>query len=164
MKDPATLAGPRVLLCEPDQEWERRAMPICEGPQILKRNGKLFLIYSASGSWTIDYCLGMLVNCSGDVLDPRAWEKHGPVFQKTETIWGVGHCSFVTSPCGQEDWIVYHAKTRRKHGWEDRDVHAKRFAWTNAGLPEYGTPSPRRSPFRLPAPAETEADAVGLRH
>ncbi len=40
-------------------------MPICEGPQILRRNGKLFLIYSASGSWTEDYCLGMLINRSG---------------------------------------------------------------------------------------------------
>jgi GH43 family beta-xylosidase len=143
MKDPLTLAGPRILLCSPDRRWERRGMPICEGPQVLKRNGTVFLVYSASGSWTADYCLGMLINRSGDVLNPAAWEKRGPVFQKTGQVWGVGHCSFVKSPCQTQDWILYHSKSRRRHGWDDRDVHAKRFTWTGEGLPDFGIPVPR---------------------
>jgi GH43 family beta-xylosidase len=143
MKDPVTPIHPRVLMCSPDQKWERRAMPICEGPQVLVRQDRIFVVYSASGSWTADYCLGMLVHRSGDLLDPATWEKRGPVFQKTEHIWGVGHCSFVQSPCATEDWIVYHAKSRKKHGWEDRDVHAKRFSWTPDGLPDFGVPLPR---------------------
>jgi GH43 family beta-xylosidase len=143
MKDPLTLAGPRVLLCTPDQPWERRAMPICEGPQVLKRNGTVFLVYSASGSWTPDYCLGMLIHRSGDILNPDSWEKRGPVFEKTEQVWGVGHCSFVKSPCQTEDWILYHSKSLRKHGWEDRDVHAKKFGWSADGLPDFGSPLPR---------------------
>jgi GH43 family beta-xylosidase len=140
LKDHLTLGSPRSLLCVPDQAWERKAMPICEGPQVLQRDGRLFIVYSASGSWTADYCLGMLMHRGGDVLDPKSWEKCGPVFQKTEDAWGVGHCSFVKSPCGTEDWIVYHSKSTRKHGWEDRDVHAKKFGWTAAGLPEFGRP------------------------
>ena len=56
------------------------------------------LVYSASGSWTVDYCLGMLINSSGDLLNRAAWQKRGPVFQKTEQMWGVGHCSFVQTP------------------------------------------------------------------
>lgn len=143
MRDPITLEGPRVLLCVPDQKWERFAMPICEGPQVLRRDTTTFLIYSASGSWTPSYCLGMLINRTGDILNPAAWEKKGPVFSKTKKVWGVGHCSFVKSPCQTQDWILYHAKSRRKYGWEDRDVHAKQFIWNEDGTPEFGEPVPR---------------------
>src|SRR5439155_13905911 len=88
MSHPLTVSGSRVLLAVPDQPWERVAMPICEGPQVLQRNRKIFVIYSASASWTADYCLGLLVNGCGDVLNPKAWEKRGPVFAKTEDVWG----------------------------------------------------------------------------
>jgi len=145
MKDPFTLAGPRTLICMPDQPWEQLAMPICEAPQVLKRNGDIFIVYSASGSWTPDYCLGLLHNRTNDLLNPASWQKHGPVFQKTEEVWGVGHCSFVKSLCQTEDWILYHSKSDKKHGWKDRDVHAKRFTWTSNGLPDFGTPPPRQT-------------------
>src|SRR2546423_6239316 len=112
MKDPATIAGERVLIATPDQAWERVAMPICEGPQVLKRNGDIFIVYSASASWTADYCLGLLVNQTNDLLNPAAWEKRGPVLQKTPHVWGIGHCSFVQSPCQTEDWILYHSKSK----------------------------------------------------
>jgi GH43 family beta-xylosidase len=148
MKNPLELAGPRVLIAVPDQPWERVAMPICEGPQILSRDGSVFIIYSASGSWTPDYCLGMLANHDGDFLNPKSWSKRGPVFQNTEHVWGIGHCSFVKSPCSTEDWIVYHSKSRKDHGWEDRDVHAKRFHWTMDGYPDFGEPVPRGVPHQ----------------
>jgi GH43 family beta-xylosidase len=144
MSDAFTLSGPRVLIAEPTETWERVAMPICEGPQVLRENGKIFIVYSASGSWTEDYCLGLLTNTTGDVLNPAAWTKRSnPVFQKTENVWGLGHCSFVKSPCRTQDWIIYHAKSSRSQGWEDRDVHAKPFAWTPEGFPDFGAPLPR---------------------
>jgi GH43 family beta-xylosidase len=145
MSDPAAISGPRVLIATPDQPWERVAMPICEGPQVLRRNGDLFIVYSASGSWTPDYCLGMLHNRTQDVLNPKAWVKHGPVFQKTEQVWGVGHCSFVKSLCQSEDWMIYHSKSSLTPGWEDRDVHAKQFSWSSHGFPDFGEPVPRRN-------------------
>jgi GH43 family beta-xylosidase len=159
MKNPWTVANHRTLICTPDQPWERNAMPICEGPQVLKRNGDIFIVYSASGSWTEDYCLGMLHNSTGDLLNPAAWQKRGPVFQKTEDVWGVGHCSFVKSLCGTEDWILYHSKSEKTHGWKDRDVHAKRFVWTAEGLPDFGKPTPRGTPITPAAPVF--AGAVG---
>ncbi|HEV2211417.1 MAG TPA: glycoside hydrolase family 43 protein [Verrucomicrobiae bacterium] len=155
MRDPMTIAGPRVLLTTPDRAWERVAMPICEGPQVLRRNGDLFIVYSASGSWTPDYCLGMLHNRSKDVLNPGSWTKHGPVFRKTEQVWGVGHCSFVKSLCQTEDWIVYHAKSSLTPGWDDRDVHAKRFIWNSDGFPEFGLPVPRTVPLTPSSPTLT---------
>jgi GH43 family beta-xylosidase len=143
MSNPWTVSGPRVLISAPTEHWERVAMPICEGPQVLRANGKVFVVYSASGSWTEDYCLGLLTCNDGDFLNPKSWSKRGPVFQKTEQVWGLGHCSFVKSPCHTQDWIVYHAKSSRAHGWEDRDVHAKPFDWTAEGLPNFGAPLPR---------------------
>ena len=144
MKDPLTISRPRVLIATPDQGWERVAMPVCEGPQVLKRNGEVFVVYSASGSWTSDYCLGLLHNRAQDLLNPGAWVKHGPVFRKAEQAWGVGHCSFVKSLCQTEDWIIYHCRSQRAPGWEDCDVRAKRFAWTSDGFPDFATPQPRR--------------------
>jgi len=142
MRDPWTLAGPGTLLAEPQEPWERVALPLCEGPQWLRRGGRTFLVYSASGSWTPDYCLGMLVNDDGDFLNPRSWVKHGPVFQKTEHVWGVGHCCFAHDPAAG-DLIFYHAKTEKTHGWTDRHVRVQPFTWTADGLPCFGTPGHR---------------------
>ena len=144
MSNPFTLSGSRVLIAQPDQPWERIAMPICEGPQVLQNNGKVFIVYSASGSWTEDYCLGLLTNSDGDLLNPASWNKRPtPVFQKTDQVWGLGHCSFVKSPCRTEDWIIYHSKSSKQEGWADRDVHAKPFTWAADGSPDFGLPLPR---------------------
>jgi GH43 family beta-xylosidase len=164
LRTPTQVSGARVEIARPDRPWERVAMPICEGPQILRRNGDLFIVYSASGSWTPDYCLGMLHNKTGEVLNPAAWVKHGPVFKKTDQVWGVGHCSFVKSLCQTEDWIIYHSKSSLAPGWEDRDVHAKRFTWNSDGFPDFGDPQPRG--FSLVAasrqPALTSAGGASI--
>lgn len=151
MSDPFTLAGPRQLICVPDRAWETVDMPIAEGPQILKRNGNIFIVYSASGSWTVDYCLGLLVNRDGNILNPASWEKLGPVFQKTADVWGIGHCCFVRSPDQSEDWILYHVKSKRKKGWADRNVHAQAFTWDAAGFPCFGSPIPAGAPLPTPS-------------
>src|SRR3954468_21022508 len=159
MSDPLTISGPRSLITSPEQPWERNGMPICEGPQVLQRNGRIFIVYSASGSWTVDYCLGLLAYNGGDLLAANSWEKHGPVFQGNEHVWGIGHCSFVTSPCRSQDWILYHSKSTRAAGWHDRDVHAKAFTWRVDGLPDFGQPAPR---LNVKAPAAAEIPLVDL--
>ncbi len=141
MKSPTELQGRRVLIKRPDQPWERLGMPICEGPQILRRNGRTFLIYSASGSWTADYCLGMLVLEPGaDPMVPANWKLAGQVFARNDHAYGVGHCDFVLSPDGNNDWIVYHAKTLPTDGWGDREVRAQPFRWDVNGWPKFGHP------------------------
>ncbi len=142
MKNPCDLATPRVLLASPDEPWERHAMPICEGPQILQRASRTFIVYSASGSWTPHYCLGLLEHLGGDVLNPKNWIKHGCIFAPAKHALGVGHCGFATTRSG-EDWIFYHAKTSRRPGWQDREVRAQPFTWTSAGLPDFQSPLPK---------------------
>lgn len=139
MKSPTELEGGRVLLKQPDQGWERHAMPICEGPQVLQREGRSFVVYSASGSWTADYCLGLLAFEGEDPLQAGHWTAGGRVFARNEFAHGVGHCAFVTSADG-DDWIVYHTKTEPSDGWEDREVRAQPFRWDSKGWPVFGMP------------------------
>lgn len=59
MRDPTALSSDRVLISKPEFPWEKVGTPLVnEGPEALWNNGSLFIIYSASGSWTDDYCLG----------------------------------------------------------------------------------------------------------
>jgi GH43 family beta-xylosidase len=78
------------------------------------------------------------------------------VFQKTDDVWGVGHCSFVKSPDGLEDWIVYHAKSKRKEGWNDRNVRTQPFTWQENGLPHFGRPVSAGEPLAVPSQQTVE--------
>lgn len=151
MVSPLMLDTPRVLLSEAAEEWERKGMPICEGPAALKLADRIFLLYSASASWTPDYCLGLLVHTGGSFLDRTTWKKVGPVFQQSESVWGVGHCCFVKSPDGTEDWILYHAKESPRDGWDDRSVRAQRFSWASEGVPDFGRPVAPGVPIPIPS-------------
>jgi GH43 family beta-xylosidase len=141
MESPWRLSAERTLLAQPEHPWECIDMAICEGPQILKKDGRVFIVYSASGSWTVDYCLGLIELTGPNPLNPAHWQKRGCAFKKNERVWGIGHCSFVKSPDGTEDWIVYHAKTKRKKGWNDRNVRAQKFNWSPDGIPVFGEPA-----------------------
>ncbi len=152
MSDPFTLSGERVRLSSPELDWELHGRPLInEGPQVLWHGERLFIIYSASGSWGDDYCLGQLAWTGGNPLDPKAWlKKPTPVFSRTPEVFGPGHASFVKSRDGTEDWIVYHSAKRSGAGW-DRRVNLQRFQWHADGSPDFGTPVPARVPQREPS-------------
>lgn len=52
MCDPLTICSRRVLIKTVDYSWERNGAELIEGPQILHNAGRVFVVYSASGSWT----------------------------------------------------------------------------------------------------------------
>jgi GH43 family beta-xylosidase len=141
MSNPWTISGPRVLLSTPQRSWESW---IQEGPAVLKRNGRVFLVYAANRSWTDNECLGMLVNSDGNVLSAASWAKlTQPVF-KTMTstngsVYGPGHCSFSRSLDDTENWIFYHAAKTSGSGW-DRNVRMQKFTWDASGYPSFGQP------------------------
>lgn len=143
MDTPSTISGERVEISRPSFDWEKIGEPhVNEGPVALVRGDTVYLVYSASGSWTDDYCLGMLTaGLRSDLLDPGSWRKHpAPVFSRTDDVFGPGHNSFTRSPDGTEDWIVYHAARTKGSGW-DRNVRIQRFTWSDEGLPIFGKPS-----------------------
>jgi GH43 family beta-xylosidase len=150
MANPWTLAAARTRICANDDYlWERvgetpGGRGLNEGPQVLVRDGRVFVVYSCSGSWEASYKLGLLeLEPGADPLEASSWRKFArPVFEANSgTLCGVGHCSFTRSPDGTEDWIVYHAKVSPRHGWE-RVVRAQRFSWTADGRPNFGTVIP----------------------
>lgn len=141
MSNPWTISGERVLISAPTNSWERVGWWVNEGPVGLQRGNKTFIVYSASGGSTPDYCLGMLTNTNGDVLNPSAWTKSsGCVFSKTNTVFGPGHNSFVKSSDGSEDWIIYHAKDTPVQTWAGRTARAQRLTWNQDDTPNFGSP------------------------
>lgn len=159
MSNPITLGGPRVEISRPQFAWEKAGsdpehqLPeVNEGPVVLVRADRVVIVYSAGGSWTNDYCLGMLTaQLDGDLLSPTTWKKREePVFHRARGVIGPGHCSVVTSPDGAEDWLVYHAARFPGAGWK-RLVRAQPFSWGTDGLPNLGVPRDPNVPIPLPA-------------
>ena len=140
MSDPLTIDSERVLISKPTLKWEKKGMPINEGPEILKTDKGVFLVYSASGSWTDDYCLGMLRLSGDDPLDPDAWAKCPiAVFTAVDGAYGPGHCSFVTDSVTGKRYIVYHANRESGTGWNGRSVRLQEYI-TVLGIPVFGKP------------------------
>jgi len=152
MSNPYTITGDRVLLSEPTEPWEKYTYPggpiVNEGPQILKKDGTVHIIYSASHCSTNEYCLGMITfngTSADDIMNPSKWVKKtdGPVFQKNSStgVFGPGHASFVQSPDNSESWILYHAYSSENspHEWTERTVRAQRFDWKGTE-PIFGIP------------------------
>src|SRR5690606_7750857 len=99
----------------------------------LRRNGRIFLVYSMCGANEPDYRLGMLVaDEDADLTDPDSWTQHPEVaFSRNDEagLYGPGHNFFFKSPDGTQDWIVYHAKTSTQITYADRTARAQPFTW-----------------------------------
>lgn len=143
MSNPWTSEGPRVQISKPELSWETQGGTINEGPQILTKDGKIFIVYSASGCWTDDYGLGLLTaDDDADLMDPASWVKSPEsIFSKYPAgqVYGPGHCSFFTDGAGA-DWILYHANPQTGQGCGgNRSVRMQPFTWKN-GVPDFGRP------------------------
>lgn len=113
LETPYKLKTVQVLLTTPDYDWERVGYWVNEGPAVLKKNGKIFLTYSASETG-VAYCVGMLTaDEDSDLLDPLSWHKERyPVLCSDDEIgiYGPGHNSFTVDEEGN-DIMVFHART-----------------------------------------------------
>lgn len=127
MSDPFTLIGERTMISTPEYEWEKRGCEggnnrpyINEGPFAIYGKNKLHIVYSGSGSWSDDYCLGVITFEGGDILDKNNWKKHPtPILSRTETALGPGHASFFEDPRNGKKYFTYHLfNTDAKNGWQ----------------------------------------------
>lgn len=154
MENPWTLATGRVEISRPEFDWERNyhradgtpsdhIVYVNEGPQMLKHGEKLHIVYSASGTWTPHYCLGVLsADAGSDLLNPATWIKHPePIFRQSPEngVYGPGHNSFFKSPDGTEDWILYHARSTAQPD-TPRNPRAQKITWTEDDFPILGIP------------------------
>ena len=166
LADPWTVKSPRVRISTPELPWEKVGdltarrdaeenpgldslnpphVDVNEGPEILRHQGNLFVIYSAGGCWTDYYSMGMLTARGGsNLLDPSSWTKNPiPVFWQSPKAkaYGTGHGSFFRSPDGTEDWMLYHANSEPGQGCgRNRVPRAQRFGWNPDGTPNFGRP------------------------
>jgi GH43 family beta-xylosidase len=144
MSNPYTVASSFRTVSTPTHDWERSGAPVNEGPEILQRGGRTFLVYSASGCWTPDYKLGQLELTGTDPASASSWtKKPSPLFQRSDGngVYGPGHNGFFTSPDGAESWIVYHANDAASDGCDNgRTARAQKFTWNADGTPNLGTP------------------------
>ncbi len=144
MSDPCTIDSERVCLSVPEYSWEMNGQPyVNEGPAVLQHDGKTFIVYSASGSWTDYYCLGMLTLTGDDPMDVNSWEKSTrPVFKNRPNVcYGPGHNSFCTAPDGSV-WMIYHGNLVSGTGWSGRSVWIAPVTFEKDGTPEFGRPEP----------------------
>ncbi len=164
MSNPWTIKGASALIAATDYDWERVRYPINEGPVALERDGKLFIVYSASDTGTPDYALGLLTHMGGDVMNVKSWKKSPhPVFSRHSgpdgNVYGPGHNGFFKSPDGTEDWIIYHGKETAEYTYENRTTRAQKFTWRADGTPDFGRPIPRGVAVRAPA-GETRISVI----
>ncbi|WP_160724400.1 glycoside hydrolase family 43 protein [Bacillus sp. USDA818B3_A] len=149
MVNPWTIEGPQVMITKPEYDWETIGFLVNEGAAVIKRNGKIFISYSASAT-DYNYCMGLLsADESSDLLDPASWKKsEAPVFQTNEETsqYGPGHNSFTVSEDGSQDILIYHARNYKEiEGdplWDpNRHTRAQVFTWNEDGTPNFGIPA-----------------------
>ncbi len=152
MDSPTRISSERIQVSSPEYSWEKQGagdgLPtINEGPQVIQRPGQVFIVYSASGSWSDHYCLGMLELKGDDPLLKSSWLKHPePVFKGNDEVISPGHASFLK--IGTKDYLVYHCNAQKGGGWENRQVHIQAFQWQN-DRPVFGSPVPINSKVRI---------------
>ncbi len=148
MVSPWEIEGPQVMITKPEYDWETVGFLVNEGAAVLKRNGKIFITYSASKT-DYNYCMGLLTaDEDSDLLDPASWKKTDqPVFQTSEENgqYGPGHNSFTVSEDGTQDILIYHARDYKEiEGdplWDhNRHTRAQVFTWNADGTPNFGVP------------------------
>jgi GH43 family beta-xylosidase len=163
MDNPWTISSQRMRLSFPEHDWEKMGVVenkdsrVNEGPIFLLHNGKLTLLYSASGCWSEYYCLGQ-ISFTGksfevsNMMNVRNWKKSDqPVFSAANEVYGVGHCSFFHSPDGTETWIAYHGMATPDAGEGGRYMYAQRIEFDANDRPVLGKPLSRKTKIPVPS-------------
>jgi len=88
-ENPWTITGTPVEICRPTEPWEMGGYyestveddkwwpQVVEGASaVYAPTGEVYLMYTGSGYWTVDYALGFLRFKGGDPLDADNWEKN----------------------------------------------------------------------------------------
>jgi len=145
MSNPWTITGEKKIISHPTHDWEKVGMKVNEGPEVLQKDGKTFITFSASFCNTQDYKLGVMELSGNDPMADNAWHKFDkPFFEKANGVFGPGHNGFFKSPDGTEDWLVYHGNSSAEQGCgQTRALRAQKFNWHRVDgelLPDFGAP------------------------
>jgi GH43 family beta-xylosidase len=134
LSDPTHANSEPTLISSPTEDWEvyhdeRGEHWIEEGPQFVRCEWFVGIVFSACASWSAEYKLATLaLTDESNPLAASSWRKSsGPVLRRHKERergpYGPGHASFVEDERG-ELWCVYHATDRFDEGWENRKARA----------------------------------------
>ena len=161
MENPWTVSDRRMEVSYPKYSWEKKGKTegkderVNEGPVFLCHNGKLSLVYSASGCWSQYYCLGIIEFTGEDftadtVMTKTNWKKHTePIFKAANEVYGVGHCFFFNTPDGAT-WIAYHGMATPDAGEGGRYMYVQPITFDENDLPVPGEPLDRDTVIEYP--------------
>ena len=158
MDTPWSIKQPQVNITDPVYLWETVGYRVNEGAAVIKRNGKIFISYSASAT-DHNYCMGLLAaEENADLLNRDSWWKSPvPVFMSSppNSQYGPGHNSFTVADDGKTDLLVYHARNYQaiegnplNNG--DRHTRVQQLYWRADGFPDFREPV-KDGPLMLPA-------------
>jgi GH43 family beta-xylosidase len=161
MSNPWAIDSPRTVISAPTYAWEKDGnvnggtVHVNEGPEAIIHDGKVYVVYSASGCWTDSYSLGAIVAAANaNLLDAASWKKADHPFLQTDAkagAFGPGHNAFFKSPDGKQDWIIYHANPGPHQGCgAQRSPRIQPFTWTADG-PDFGSPVPVGKALKKPS-------------
>jgi len=129
--DGTRLVGERHQLLRNEAPWEG---PLVEGPFILRRNGWLYMFYSAGACCgrRCDYRLG--VARARRLLGP--WERHpsNPILAGNDAWRCPGHGTIVTT-MGGRTYLLYHAYQPEAFEFSGRQGLLDEVTWTAEGWP-----------------------------
>ncbi|MGF6822083.1 GH43 family beta-xylosidase [Microbacterium sp. ZKA21] len=135
--NPTRLATEPVRILAPEYAWDNT---IAEGPNVLERDGTLYLLYS--GSTVGDtYTTGLAMaaaDAGADLADPASWTKLNHPVQKSgmfngEWQLGTGHGMWSSDEDGNLLY-VFHARTDH-NGLTGRDMFVRRVHFSADGMP-----------------------------
>ena len=150
LENPWTIKGEQVMIATPEYDWEKIGFLVNEGPAVIKRNGKIFISFSASAT-NHHYCMGILsADESSPLLDASSWHKQAePIMTTNEQTgqYGPGHNSFTVSEDGKQDVLIYHARNYKEITGDplydpNRHTRAQVITWDQEGFPVFGEPVP----------------------
>ncbi|WP_331490626.1 family 43 glycosylhydrolase [Aquibacillus rhizosphaerae] len=149
MENGYTIKGEPMLLATPDYDWERQGFWVNEGADVIKRNGKIFVSFSASAT-DDNYKIGLLTaDEDSDIMDPSSWYKSPePVMESNDVTgqYGPGHSTFTVAEDGVTDILVYHARSYQEIDGDplydpNRHTRVKVLTWNEDGTPNFGIPN-----------------------
>ncbi|MFB7249905.1 family 43 glycosylhydrolase [Microbacterium sp. NPDC056234] len=135
--EPTRLTTEPVRILAPEYAWDNT---IAEGPNVLERDGTLYMLYS--GSTVGDtYTTGLATASAGagaDLADPASWTKLNYPVQKSgmfngEWQLGTGHGMWSYDEDGNLLY-VFHARTDH-NGLTGRDMFVRRVHFSADGMP-----------------------------
>jgi hypothetical protein len=164
MSNPYTIDSKRAEIARPTYVWEINHTPLVnEGPEIIIHGQTINLVFSASGSWTNDYCMGLITaHVDANLMDPASWKKRpDPIFRSGNGLFGPGHGSLTS-----DNWLIYHTAAYDGSGWT-RQIRIQPFLWDEEDetliLGELQNPNvpirlpqgePQRQRYQLDSPAQ----------